>query len=155
PDARGRQMAFDEALRLAATTKDLQAAGTLMSRAPDRQSKEEAFQLILNQLSGKPEGRVRFAMRTLAQETDLRAPALEVLAAAGDPLVQAEVERFTGDRNPQVAELARRTLDVIGKNEAFDTLTAQIKAGSEDVSVAATRKLGELGEIRAVKPLLE
>ena len=155
PDARGRQMAFDEALRLAATTKDLQAAGSLMSRAPDRQSKEAAFQLILDQLKGRPDGRVRFAMRTLVQETDLRTPALEVLAAAGDPVVQSEVSRFTHDRNPQVAELARRTLDVIGKNEAFDTLTAQMKAGSDDVRAAATQKLGELGEIRAVRPLLE
>jgi HEAT repeat protein len=155
PDAHGRQLAFNEALRLAGSTRDLQAAGSLMSSAPDRQSKEAAFQLILSQLSGKAQGRVRFAMRTLAHETDLREPALEVLAAAGDPLAETEVAKFTHDRNPTIAKLARRTLDVISGNETFDTLTAQMRAGSDDVRVAATHKLGESRELRAVKPLLE
>ncbi len=155
PDARGKQMAFTEALRLAASTRDLQAAGTLMSRAPDLPSKEAAFNLILSQLSGKPRGRVDFALRTLKHESGLREPALEVLAAAGDPAALTTVARLTRDADPKVASLARRTVEVTNRNENFDMLSAQLRAGTDDVRISATQKLAETGELRAVRPLLE
>ncbi|HEY9870957.1 MAG TPA: HEAT repeat domain-containing protein [Candidatus Obscuribacterales bacterium] len=155
PDLQGKKLAFAEAMRLARQSGDMQAIGRLMLRAPDVQAKKEAFDLILDHLSGKGKARVEFALRTLQKDADLREPALAVLAAAGDAAAQKQVQKLTGDGDPHVASLARKTLDAIGRNAEFDTLTARLRVGLEQDRIFAARQLGQFGELRAIRPLLE
>jgi HEAT repeat protein len=155
PDLPGKKLAFAEAMRLAQQSGDMQAIGRLMLRAPDLEAKKEAFDLILDRLSGKPKARVEFALRALQKDADLREPALAVLAAAGDAAAQRQVQKLTGDGDPHVASLARKTLDAIGRNAEFDTLTARLAVGLDQDRISAARQLGQFGELRAIRPLLE
>lgn len=155
PDLQGKKLAFAEAMRLARQSGDMQAIGRLMLRAPDVQAKREAFDFMLDRLSGKGKARIEFALRTLQKDADLREPALAVLAAAGDATVQKQVQKLTGDGDPHVAWLARKTLEAIGRNVEFDTLTTRLRVGFERDRLAAARQLGQFGELRAIRPLLE
>jgi hypothetical protein len=155
PDARGTKLVFDEALRQAGQSRNLQALVDLMHKAPDVSQKLAAFDRALNMYTGQPDKALALAAHAITFLPALRVRALGVFEAQGQPRSIADIERFSDHSDKQVAAAATSALEAIKNRMSFDRLIARALSGPADSRLAAIDALGGAADMRAVKPLLE
>jgi hypothetical protein len=130
PDIQGKQMVFDEAMKMTAPHSKERIDLALATMARERALTGQALDVLT--VEGAPRTR----------------PQLEVLA--GEPTSKENFGQYTP---AEIQQKAKEALAVVASNERFALLTQQLQSPSKQLE--AIRLLGKSKDMRAVPVLLE
>ncbi len=155
PDARGQELAFFEALRLAQGKGDVKTIIGLLDSAPANALEQEAFRQAISMLSGRRETQGALALRALERNPGVRSDALEFLQKAGKPWMEAKISRFRDDPDTAIADRARVAIERIRKQAKLLELLADTSNGGTRSRPEAIAELANLHDYRAIPQLVE